>query len=176
MGRSFIVYVKDTIWWCPGKSLQIENTCFCATQNCIRSVRHGDLSEDIDAQLSKIDNDGEKSLDQKLRLRNFDARHRKIETGAVVISRKGSSGGGTGKGICYQWKEKGQCSKGDQCSFRHESDDRAPKPEHDAATLSEPTVSRGRSPSRKRSARGRSQTGRILRQLCRYYSKGTCTR
>ena len=66
--------------------------------------------------------------DQKLRLRNFDARHEKIETGAVVKSHKGLSGVERGKGICYQWKAKGQCSKGDQCSFRHESDDRAPKP------------------------------------------------
>ena len=30
--------------------------------------------------------------------------------------------------------------------------------------------------SRKRSVRGRSQTGRILRQPCRYYLKGTCSR
>ena len=37
-------------------------------------------------------------------------------------------------------------------------------------------MTRGRSASRKRSARGRSQTGRILRQPCRYYLKGTCAR
>ena len=66
-----------------------------------------------------------RSIDQKLRLRNFDARHGKIETGAVVKSRKGSSGVEGGTGICYQRKEKGQCSMGDQCSFRHESDARA---------------------------------------------------
>ena len=30
-----------------------------------------------------------RSIDQKLRLRNFDARHEKIETGAVVKSRRG---------------------------------------------------------------------------------------
>ena len=41
-------------------------------------------------------------------------------------------------------KEKGQCSKGDQCSFQHESNDRAQKPDHGAATLSEPSLSRGR--------------------------------
>ena len=64
-----------------------------------------------------------RSIDQKLRLRNFDARHRRIETGAVVKSRKGLSGVEGGKGICYQWKEKGQCSKGDQCSFGHEKDE-----------------------------------------------------
>ena len=61
-----------------------------------------------------------------------------------------------GKGTCYQWKEKGQCSQGDRCSFRHERTDRAWKPEHTAATPSEPTVSRGRSVSRKRSIRGKS--------------------
>ena len=44
--------------------------------------------------------------DQKLRLRNFDARHGRIESGAVVKSRKGIIGVAGGKGICYQWKEK----------------------------------------------------------------------
>ena len=55
-----------------------------------------------------------RSIDQKLRLRNFDARHGRIESGSVVKSRKGSIGDEGGKGICYHWKEKGQCSKGDQ--------------------------------------------------------------
>ena len=58
--------------------------------------------------------------------------HEKIETGAVVKSHKGLSG----------VEEKGQCSKGDQCSFRHESNDRAQKPEHKAATPSKTSMSR----------------------------------
>ena len=66
-----------------------------------------------------------RSKDQKLRLRNFDARHWRIETGALIKNRKKNSGVEGGKGICYQWKEKGQCSQGDQCSFRHESNNRA---------------------------------------------------
>ena len=65
--------------------------------------------------------------------------------------------------VFAEWKEKGKCSKGDQCSFRHESNDRAPKPTPKTATPSEPSMTRGRSASRKRSVRGRSQTGRILR-------------
>ena len=97
-----------------------------------------------------------RSTDQKLRLRNFDARHRKIESGAVMKSRKGLSGVEGGKGICYQWKEKRQCSKGDRCSSRNETQDRAQKPEHTATTPSEPTVSRGRCVSRKRSIQGKS--------------------
>ena len=45
-------------------------------------------------------------LNQKLRLRNFDARHGRIETGAVVKNRKGMIGAEGGKGTCYQWKER----------------------------------------------------------------------
>ena len=57
-----------------------------------------------------------RSIDQKLRSRNFDARHGKIESAAVVKIRVEG-----GNGICYQWKEKGQCLQGDRRSFRHEA-------------------------------------------------------
>ena len=117
-----------------------------------------------------------RSTVQKLRLRNFDARHGRIESGTVVKSRKGLVGFEGGKGTCYQWKEKGQCFQGDRCSFLHETQDCAQKPEHTAATPSEPTVSRGWSVSRKRSIRGEGNHGSILRQPCRYHLKGTCTR
>ena len=82
----------------------------------------------------------------------------------MVKNGKGLIGVEGGKGICYKWKERGQCSHGDRCSFHHETQDRAQKPEHTAATLSEPTVSRGRSVSRKRSIRGKSIRRSILRQ------------
>ena len=55
--------------------------------------------------------------DQKLRSRNFDARNERIEKGAVVASRRGFGGLGRGEGECYQWKAKGQCSRGDQVQF-----------------------------------------------------------
>ena len=176
MGRSFIVSMSQgTIWWNSGKFVQIEDTWVWPTQNRTGIVPHGNSSEDIDAQLSEVEN--ERSIDQKLRLRNFDARHEKIEPGAVVKSRGGSSGVEKGRSICHQWKEKGQCSKGDQCSFRHESNDRA-KPTLKAEPPSEPQSSktRGRSVSRKRNARGRSQSEKINRPPCKYLLKGTCTK
>ena len=117
-----------------------------------------------------------RSVDHKLRLRNFDARHGRIETRTVVKNQKRMSGVEGGKSICYQWKEKGQCSKGDQCSFGHESNGRAQKPEHKAATPSEPSMSRGRSVAKKRSIQGKNNHGAILQQPCRYYLKGTCAR
>ena len=85
-----------------------------------------------------------RSIDQKLQLRNFDARNEKIETGAVVTSRRGSSGIERGKGCFYRWKAQGQCSRGDQCSFRQESRDCA-KPTPKAAPSSEPPKGRGAS-------------------------------
>ena len=53
---------------------------------------------------------------------NFDARNERIETGTVVTSRRGLSGVERGQGECYQWKAKGQCSRGDKCNFRHDED------------------------------------------------------
>ena len=117
-----------------------------------------------------------RSIDQKHRFRNFNAGHGRNESGAVMKSRKGLTGVDGGKGICYQWKEKGQCSQGDRCSFRHETQDRAQKPEHTAATPSELTASRGRSVSRKRSIRAKGNNVFILRQPCRYYLKGILAR
>ena len=54
-----------------------------------------------------------RSIDQKLRLRNFDARNKRIETGALVTNRRGQRDVERGPGECYQWKAKGQCSRGD---------------------------------------------------------------
>ena len=113
----------------------------CTTWRFIRRYR---------CPIIKIEDNVKRSIEQKLRLRNFDARHVRIETGAVVKNRKGLCGVEGGKGTCYQWNEKGQCSKGDQCSFQHESDDRAQKTTPKAATLSEPPLSRGRSVSKKK--------------------------
>ena len=115
-----------------------------------------------------------RSLNQKLRF--FDVRHGKFVTGAVVKNRKGLIAVEGGKGQCCQWKEKDQCSKGDQCSFRHESNDREQKPIPKAATPSEPSPTRGRRMSRKRSIRGKSNPSMILRQPCKCFLEGNCTR
>ena len=72
-----------------------------------------------------------RSIDQKLRLRNFDARNEKIETGAVVSSRKGLGGIESGNGVCFQWKAKGQCT----CSFWHDGHERAKTNTKNLSTL-----------------------------------------
>ena len=75
--------------------------------------------------------------------------------------------------VCYQWKAKGQCSKGDQCSFLHDINKRA-KSTPKTTPSSEPPTQRGRSASRKGILRGRSPFGKSNRQPCKDFLKGIC--
>ena len=97
-----------------------------------------------------------RSIDQKLRLRKFDAIER-------------------GQGVCYQWKAKGQCSRGYQCSFGHDGYEHA-KSTPKTAPSSEPPTPRGRIGLIKRSLRGRSPSGKTNRQPCKDILKGICMR
>ena len=106
-----------------------------------------------------------RSTDQKLRLRNFNARHGRIESGAVIKSRKGLSGFEGGKGICYHWKEECQCSNRDKCSFRHDTQDRAQEPTPKSATSSEPSMTQGRSVSK--NCGGNEDVISVLTHVCR---------
>ena len=83
---------------------------------------------------------------QELRLRYYDARNERIETGVVVTSRRRLCGIERRQG---QWKAKGQCSRGDKCSFRHDGDELA-KSTPKTAPPSEPPTQRGRRASRKK--------------------------
>ena len=117
-------------------------------------------------------------INQKLRLRNVDAMHGRIESGAVVKSRKGIIGVEGGKGICYQWKEKRPVFARRTLQFPS----RNPRSCANTRThcrhtfFSEPLMTRGRSVSRKRSIQGKSNPGITLRQPCIYYLHGICTR
>ena len=77
-------------------------------------------------------------------------------------------------GDCWQWKANGQCSKGDNRSFRHDINKRAkltqPNPSPSSSTRQSV-----RNASRTRSPRGKSPSGRMARLPCKDYLKGTCT-
>ena len=77
-------------------------------------------------------------------------------------------------GDCWQWESNGQCSKGDNCSFRHDKDERAKmtQPNPSPSSFMQPNE---RNASRTRSPRGKSPSGRMSRWPCKDYLKGTCT-
>ena len=77
-------------------------------------------------------------------------------------------------GDCWQWKTKGQCSKGDNCSFRHDVNKRAKSTQPNPSPRSS-TQQSVRNASRTRSPRGRSPSVKMARLPCKGYLKGTCT-
>ena len=77
-------------------------------------------------------------------------------------------------GDCWQWNANGQCSKGDNCSFRHDVKKRAKSTQPNSSPSSS-TRQNERNASRTRSPRGKSPSGRMSRWPCKDYLKGTCT-
>ena len=74
----------------------------------------------------------------------------------------------------HQKKAKGQCSKGDTCSFRHDVNKRS-KPTQPNPSPRSSTRQDDRNALRTRSPRGRCPSGRMSQLPCKDYLKGTCT-
>ena len=66
-----------------------------------------------------------RSTEQNLRIKNFEARNGSYETSAVVKNQGTKQREQRSLGDCWQWKANGQCSKGDNCSFRDDTNKRA---------------------------------------------------
>ena len=76
-------------------------------------------------------------------------------------------------GDCWQGKADGQCSKGDNCSFRHDVNKRAKMTQPNPSPNSFMQQSE-RNASRTRSPRGRRPSGKMARLPFKDYLKGTC--
>ena len=69
---------------------------------------------------------------------------------------------------CWQWKANGQCSKGDNCSFRHDTNKRGKSSPSNPSPNSFMRQNERKS-SRTRSPRGKSPSGRTSRWPCKGY-------
>ena len=105
-------------------------------------------------------------------MKNFEARNGNFETIAVVKNQGSKQREQRSLGDCWQWKANGQCSKGDSCSLRHDTNKRAKSTQPNPSPRSS-TRQNEKNASRTRSPRGRS--GRMARLPCKDYLKGTCT-
>ena len=160
---------KKYIGWNLGKSVQLENTWVRATQNRIGIVRHGDSSEVIGSQLSKVVNHGEKENSQKLRLRNF---------WRWAWENWNRSGDKESKGTVRRWRRKRSVTSGKKKA--------SVQKETDAVSVMNPKIARKnqntapprllnqpyhevKRVSKKRSIQGKSNHGSILRQPCRFF-------
>ena len=103
-----------------------------------------------------------RSIEQDLRNRNFGARNGNYERNAVVKNQGTKQRGQRILGDCWQWEANGQCSKGDNCSFRHDINKRAKMTQPNPSPNSFMQQS-DRNASRTRSPRGKSPSGRMSR-------------
>ena len=115
-----------------------------------------------------------RSIEQNLRMKNFEARNENFETSAVVKNQREKQREQRSQGDCWQWKANLQCSKGDNCSFRHDMNKRAKSTQPNPSPIS-CTQQNVKNASRSRSPRGRRPGGKMARLPCKDYLKGTCT-
>ena len=66
-----------------------------------------------------------RSIEQDLGTRNFESRNGKIESHMLVRNQREQHPFLERQGDCWLWKDIGQCSKGNNCSFRHDANERA---------------------------------------------------
>ena len=115
-----------------------------------------------------------RSIEQEIRNKNFEARNGNYETNAVVKNQGTKQRGQRIPGDCWQWETNGQCVKGDNCSFRHDTNKRGKVAPSNPSPNSFMQQNERKS-SRTRSPRGRSPSGRMSRWPCKDYLRGTCT-
>ena len=122
----------------------------------------------------RLKNMVKRSIEQDIRNKNFGARNGNYEKNVVVKNQGTKQRGQRILGDRWQWEFNGQCSKGDNCSFRHDINKRA-KMAQPRIRLRVLSCNRMRTASRTRSPRGKSPSGRTSRWPCKDYLKGTCT-
>ena len=115
-----------------------------------------------------------RSIEQDIRNKNFGTRNGNQEKNAVVKNQGTKQRALRILGDCWQWESNGQCSRGDNSSFRHDIDKRG--------KVTQPNPSPNyfmqqneRNASKTRSPRGRSPSRRVFRLPRKDYLKRTCT-
>ena len=111
-----------------------------------------------------------RSIEQEIRNKNFGSRNGNIEKNAVVKNPGTKQRVQRILGDCWQWESNGQCVKGNNCSFRYGMNKRG------RSSPSNPSPNsfmqqNERKPSRTRSPRGKSPSGRMSRWPCKDYLK-----
>ena len=103
-----------------------------------------------------------RSIKQNLRIKNFEVRNGNYERNAVVKNQGTKLREERTLGDCWQWKTNGQCSKEDNCSFRHDMNKCAKSTQPNPSPRSSMRQNE-RNASRTRNPGGKSPSGRISR-------------
>ena len=115
-----------------------------------------------------------RTVEQNLRMKNFEARNGNYETSAVVKNQGTKQRQQRSLGDCWQWKADGAAFERrhlqfpTRCEKRAKSTQPNPSPRHS-------TQQNVKNAWRTRSPRGRSPSRRMAQLPCKGYLKGTCT-
>ena len=114
-----------------------------------------------------------RSIEQNLRMKNFEVRNGNNGTNAVVKNQGTKQRVQRLHGDGWQWETNGQCVKGDNSSFRHDMNKRGKMTRPNPSPSSFMQQNEQKS-SRTRSPRGKNPSGRMSRWPCKDYLRGTC--
>ena len=114
-----------------------------------------------------------RSIEQDIRKKNFGSRSGNFEKNAVVKNQGTKQRVQRILGDCWQWETNGQCVKGNNCSFRHDMNKRGKSSPSNPSPNSFMRQNE-RKPSKTRSPKGKSPSGRMSRWPCKDYLRGTC--
>ena len=114
-----------------------------------------------------------RSIEQEIRYKKIGTRSGNFEKNAVVKNQGTKKRVQRNLGDCWQWETNGQCVKGNNCSFRHDMNKRGKSSPSNPSQNSFMQQSE-RKPSRTRSPRAKSPSGRMSRWPCKDYLRGTC--
>ena len=171
MGWNSIVDDTNPIWWHLGKFVPIvENTRVSETQDRFGIVPHGDSPEESWPEYHRLMTMVKRSIEQSLRMKNVEVRNGISETSAVVKNQRVKQREQRSLGDCWQWKAYGQCSKGDNYSFRQGKDERAKSTQRNPSPRPS-TQQNVKNGSGTKSPRGRSPSGKLARLSCNDSSK-----
>ena len=101
-----------------------------------------------------------RSIEQEIRNENFGARSGNFEKNAVVKNQGTKQRAQRILGDCWQWETNGQCVNGNNCSFRHDMNKRWKSSPSNPSPNSFMRQNE-RKPSRTRSPRGKTPSGRM---------------
>ena len=111
-----------------------------------------------------------RSIEQEIRNKNFVARNGNCERNSVVKNQGTKQRVQSILGDCWQWEFNGQCSRGDNSSFRHDINKRGKMTQSNTSPNSFMQQNE-RKALRTRSPRGKSPSGRMSRWPCKDYLK-----
>ena len=107
-----------------------------------------------------------RSIEQDVRNKNFGARNGNSERNAVVKNQGTKQRVQRILGDCWQWESNGQCSRRDNCSFRHDMDKRGKSTQPNSSPRSS-TQQNVNNASITKSPRGRSPSGKMAQLQCK---------